>query len=136
MRIIFNDLIEKDEETYSKMFNVSKSQIEIDKKSVIITLFDAEQVPQTEIFRLGKTDNLHTIARKFNIPEGTILKNNEGIIFGSGVAVVIPKVEKKRYTVRPLDTFSSIAVQFNSTVEKIKHENNIDYIYAGQIIFI
>ncbi|MEG1520173.1 MAG: LysM peptidoglycan-binding domain-containing protein [Clostridia bacterium] len=136
MRIIFNELKERDENKLQQLFNVSKSQIELTKNGVAITILEVEQECSEKLYRMTKTDTLHSVSRRFFVPEGAILKANDGIIFDAGVVVVIPKVEKKRYTVKPLDSFSSIAKAFGTTVEKIKLENNIDYVYAGQIIFI
>ncbi|MEG1805766.1 MAG: LysM domain-containing protein, partial [Clostridia bacterium] len=87
----------------------SESQIEITSKSVKIEIVEVEQKPFEKAYRMTKNDTLHSVSRKFNVPEGAIIKANDGIVFDIGVVVIIPKIEKERYTVKPLDSFSSIA---------------------------
>lgn len=136
MQIIFNEIKEKDIKKLQTLFNVSENQIEITKNAVTITLFELSKITREQVYRLKQTDTLHNVARKFNVPEGAILRENVGIVFDKGVAIIVPKNDKTSYTVKPLDTFMSVATKFNTTEEKIKKDNNVDYIYAGQIIFI
>ncbi len=87
-------------------------------------------------YRVKKGDSLLSIAREFETPVFSIIKNNyldSEVQEGDMLLVVKPK---KCYKVEPFDTYYSISQKFGIKEEELKNINQISYLFYGLNIAI
>lgn len=89
------------------------------------------------IHRVEKGETLSYISKKYGVPTGVILHDNQisGEIF-EGLRLVIAPPKGKIYTVKPEDTIDSICKKFSTNKEKLLKENNAEIIYPFMNIVI
>lgn len=84
-------------------------------------------------------ENLDSIARDFGISPAAIKRSNP--LFSSvypGCMLLLENTNKRQIVVGPLETLESIAVENNTTVEKIMKINNLksSKIFVGMHLFL
>jgi len=105
------------------------------------------QPEETFTYIVENGDSLDTIANKFNVSVDEIYQLNEltNINLNIGDILLIPskateeKITKEiTYKIKPGDTLSEIAKEYNTTVKKIIEDNNLQnkIIFANQLINI
>ncbi len=88
-------------------------------------------------YRVNNEDTINSLCNKFNLPIGVFIKlNNLKKEIEDGDVVVIEKHKEKLYSVMPLDTLKSVAKKYNTTEEKLKETNNVEYLFYGLKIFV
>ena len=88
-------------------------------------------------YRVQKNDNLTKIARIFDVPPFSIIKNNNLTCeLEEGDIICICKSNKKTYTIEVNDTYEKISKRFNISVTELKEINNLPYLIVGTKIYI
>lgn len=121
---------------YNKFFESNGIKFENNDNMIEITLNSFDKEKEFDYYKLKKNENIHTVSNKFSIPETMITKYNPNVTIESGVTIFIPTIYGKRYKVMPCDTIESISRNQNVSIKNIKEKNNIDYVFAGQIIIL
>lgn len=87
-------------------------------------------------YRVKKGDSLLSIAREFETPVFSIIKENyldAEVQEGDMLVIIKPK---KCYKLEPLDTFNSVSKKFAIEEEKLRQINSIPYLIYGLNIVI
>lgn len=89
------------------------------------------------VCKLG--DTLDSIARDFGTSPSNILASNP--LFSSvypGCVLLLQNICKKTVVVQPMETLSSIAARYNTTVQKIIELNDLksEYVFVGMQLLI
>lgn len=97
-----------------------------------------EEQKQPPIFYFVKNgDTLLKIAKTFSVSVQLIKRNNpKADELEIGDCLYIPFVNTAIHIVRPLETLSKIASDYNVTEEYIKQKNQIETIFIGQKLYI
>lgn len=88
-------------------------------------------------YRVLDGDSVLSISKKFSVPVCQIIKQNNltsEVLVGDMLYIEI--CGGLVYSVKPFDTFSSIAKKFNTTKESLIEKNNLDYIFYGLDILV
>lgn len=90
------------------------------------------------IYRVGQNDNINLICNKFNTSVENILRNNCNIPLYEGELVEITLNDYVSYHVKPTESLKNIALKFNTTIDKLKKDNQLEdeKLYIGQLIKI
>ncbi len=83
-------------------------------------------------------DNVQDLFQHLNTSKENVLRNNEKIDLYCGEWIKVKKNNYISYHVKPTDTLSKIASQFNQNKEKIASDNslNSEKLFIGQILKI
>ena len=90
------------------------------------------------IIRVEEGENLESISQKYHLPQTIIKQYNEiqGDI-SEGDRLVIPFEVRALHIVKPLETLEKISKLYDTSIEKIKNDNNlIDAPFIGQQLMI
>lgn len=95
-------------------------------------------IKQNEIYyRLQKNETLDDVSLKFNVDKNYILKYNNIVdVLQKGDVIFLPGENIVCHVVGPLDSLTSIATKYNTTVENILSKNKIETLFIGQKIYI
>jgi len=91
------------------------------------------------IYFVRKGDTISLIAEKFIVDKNMILKDNdlnEDDKIHEGDILWIRKKNSFYHIVKPLDTLSKIAAQYNVSVEHIQKLNGVQQIFIGQKLYL
>ena len=84
------------------------------------------------IYKIKEGDTKDLLCENLNIDIASI--NTE--VIKAGKAIFVDRHSVFTYVVKPLDSFSSIAKLFNTSVDKIKKLNDIENLFIGQKLLI
>lgn len=85
-------------------------------------------------YRLKRGETLASVCRKFCLPFSAVVKENDGLEIAFGVTLKIPRFSGSVYTVKPLDTISSVAEKFGMSEEELVSRNGVTYLSPGLIL--
>lgn len=89
-------------------------------------------------YRVLEGDSIISISKKFNLPAHVIIKQNNltsEVLVGDMLYIEI--CGGLVYSVKPFDTFDSLALKFNTSKQRlIEKNNNLPYIFYGLKIFV
>ena len=88
-------------------------------------------------YRVKKGDTLLMIAEDFLIPPFKLIADNalSGEVY-QGQVLIIDKLERKLYRVKPFDTIKSVCANFCISTEDFISINKTDYIYPGILVYV
>ena len=90
------------------------------------------------LYRVKENDNILDLCMKFNTGKSNIIRNNNKIDLYTGEWIKIKVNDYLSHFVKPMETVSKIAKQYNLSIEKLKADNNLkeNRLYIGQLIKI
>lgn len=90
------------------------------------------------LYRVKENDNILDLCMKFNTSKSNIIRNNNKIDLYTGEWIKIKVNDYLSHFVKPMETVSKIAKQYNISIEKLKADNNLkeNRLYIGQLIKI
>ncbi len=90
------------------------------------------------LYRVKENDNILDLCMKFNTSKSNIIRNNNKIDLYTGEWIKIKVNDYLSHFVKPMETVSKIAKQYNLSIEKLKADNNLkeNRLYIGQLIKI
>ena len=90
------------------------------------------------LYRVKENDNILDLCMKFNTSKSNIIRNNNKIDLYTGGWIKIKVNDYLSHFVKPMETVSKIAKQYNISIEKLKADNNLkeNRLYIGQLIKI
>lgn len=90
------------------------------------------------LYRVKENDNILDLCMKFNTSKLNIIRNNNKIDLYTGEWIKIKVNDYLSHFVKPMETVSKIAKQYNISIEKLKADNNLkeNRLYIGQLIKI
>jgi len=85
-------------------------------------------------YRVQVGDKLESLMQKFNTCKENILRNNSNIPLYAGEWIYIKQNEFVLHFVKPMETLDDIVKKYNTTIEKIKEDNNLktEKLFIGQ----
>ena len=91
-----------------------------------------------DYYQVTINDNLNTISKKFNVTPNKVVRNNTNVDFYEGEVVKIIYDDSNIYIVKPLETLSTIAEKYNTSVEELVKLNNLKStrLFIGQHLTI
>ncbi len=93
---------------------------------------------KTFLYRISPGDTLANICTRFNTDKSNIIRNNPSLDLYVGEMVEIKVNDYIAHLVKPTETLASIAKIYDTTVQKIVNDNNLNEsrLYIGQLIKI
>ena len=90
------------------------------------------------LYRVQSGETLESICKKLKVDENYICSFNDfdKNRIEHGDVLFVPKTKCICHIVKPTETLSSIAKQYNISVEELKQKNNIEVLFVGQKLFI
>lgn len=90
------------------------------------------------LYRVKENDTIQSLCSKFNTSKAKIIRNNNKIDLYAGEWIKIKVNEYLSHFVKPMETLSKIAKQYNVSIEKLKTDNELyeERLYIGQLIKI
>ena len=88
-------------------------------------------------YRVCENDTVLTVAQKFHLPPGAIIKEN-GLTseICEGDIIFIKNVCGNPYVVEPFDTAESVAKKFGVEKSELLEKNGVPYLFYGLTIWI
>ena len=89
-------------------------------------------------YRVQEGDSLLKICNKFNTSKDSLKRNNESLDLYVGEWLIIKTNDYKTHYVKPAEKLTDIALKYNTNVEKLKQDNNLqnERLYIGQMLKI
>lgn len=131
---IFIENVVGDESSVASAFCIPEGCVKRRKNGFEISFGEAECSERPPFYRLKRDETLASVCRKFSIPFSAIIKENEGLETAFGVTLKIPRFSGRIYTVKPLDTISSVAEKFGISEEELVAINGVTYLSPGIIL--
>ena len=131
---IFIENVVGDESSVASAFCVPEKCVKRRENGFEISFGEAECTDMPPFYRLKRGETLASVCRKFSLPFSAVIKENEGLETAFGVTLKIPRFSGNVYTVKPLDTISSIAEKFGISEEELVSINGVTYLSPGLIL--
>ena len=88
-------------------------------------------------YRVEYGDTVFSISHRFSIPPTKLIELNKLTCeVEEGDVLFIQKATGCLYHVKPFETALSIAQKFGTTEHKILHDNGVEYVFYGLIIYV
>lgn len=93
---------------------------------------------KTFFYRINQAETENMICCTFNTCKQGIIRNNDKLKFYAGEWIEICSNDFEIHHVKPIETLTSIANKYNTSVEKLIVDNNLktDKLFVGQCIKI
>lgn len=102
-----------------------------------VKIIDPSGGAETFVYKFTRGDTLASVGEKFHTtPVALIAINGFVECPRVGQYAVITRLKGNKYVVKPTDTLELICNYDTDKIAELKRNNRIDYIFAGQVIFI
>lgn len=90
------------------------------------------------LYRVKTGDTIKDLCIRYNTNKTNIIRNNDSIELYPGEWIKIKVNDYLSHFVKPMETLSKIAKQYDVSIEKLKSDNNLieTRLYIGQLIKI
>lgn len=91
-----------------------------------------------DYYQVKDGENLITIMQKFNLPAGSIIRNNQNIDFYEGEVVKLVYQTNQTHIVKPMENLANIAQKYDTTVDRLIELNDLrtTRLFIGQSLVV